>query len=347
MMKRLIILALSILLIIGFASTGGAAEKKEVVRIAYVPVMHFAPIYVAATRGYFAEQGIDAQFTRVKSGTACMAFLAEGKVSVGAIAVVASAWNAFSKGMDIRIVASAGLKQEKNDPTMLVVRKDLWDSGKVKSAKDLKGMRVAMAGGPGGGGEYLVSKALESGGLSVRDVKMSKIGNPDMKAALQSKAIDAALTGSPYAYDIIKQKYGVPLVKDMTPGAMTVVFVYSGKFAKERPEVAKKFMVALLKGSRALQGDKFLDSENMAGYMKYQKASEEAIRKGRPMLYDPNLKVKMESLADIERTHMKNGRLTYSTPIDKSKVADPAFQQYAVSVLGQAKMIPPVTEATK
>jgi NitT/TauT family transport system substrate-binding protein len=343
MMKRLMILLLTLTLIAGLASVSTAAET---VKIAYVPVMHFAPVYVAAERGYFAEAGIDAKFTRVKSGTACMAFLAEGKVSVGAIAVVASAWNAFSKGMDMKIVASAGLKREKDDPTMLVVRKDLWDTGKVKSGKDLKGLRVAMAGGPGGGGEYLVSRALESGGLSILDVKMSKIGNPDMKAALKSKAIDAALTGSPYAYDIIKQGYAVPLVKDMTPGAMTVVFVFSGKFMKERPEVAKKFMVALLKGSRAMQGNKFLDAANIAGYMKYQKASEEAIRKGTSMLYDPNLEIKMESLADIERTHMKNGRLTYSTPIEKSKVAEAAFQKYAVSVLGSAKMIPPVTEAT-
>jgi NitT/TauT family transport system substrate-binding protein len=346
-MKRTMIFALALFLIAGFVSAGGAAEKKEVVKIAYVPVMHFAPIYVAAERGYFAEEGIDAQFTRVKSGTACMAFLAEGKVSVGAIAVVASAWNAFHKGMDIRIVASAGLKQEKDDPTMLVVRKDLWDSGQVKGAGDLKGLRVAMAGGPGGGGEYLVSKALEQGGLTIRDVKMSKIGNPDMKAALQSKAIDAALTGSPYAYDIIKAEYAVPLSKDMTPGAMTVVFVYSGQFIKERPEVAKKFMVALMKGARALQGDKFLDPKNMAAYMKYQKASEESIRKGLPMLYDPNLEIKMQSLDDIERTHMKNGRLTYSTPLEKSNVVDTTFQQYSVSVLGGAEMIPPVTEATK
>lgn len=345
-MRRFMIVALALLLMIGFASVGGAAEK-EVVKIAYVPVMHFAPVYVAAGRGYFDEAGIDAKFTRVKSGTACMAFLAEGKVSVGAIAVVASAWNAFAKGMDIRIVASAGLKQEKNDPSMLVVRKDLWDSGKVRSAKDLAGMRVAMAGGPGGGGEYLVSKALEGGGLAVKDVKMSKIGNPDMKAALQSKAIDAALTGAPYAYDIIKQQFGVPLVKDMTPGAMTVVFVYSGKFMKERPEVAKKFMVALLKGSRAMQGDKFLDPENIAAYMKYQKSSEESIRKSPSMLYDPNLEIKMDSLADIERTHMKNGRLAYSTPVELSNVVNPAFQEYAVSVLGKAKMIPPVTEAMK
>lgn len=344
-MKRLMVLMATVACV--FILTATHAGAAEVVKIAYVPIMHFAPIYVAAEKGYFAEQGIEAQFTRVKSGTACMAFLTEGKVQVGAIAVVASAWNAFHKGLDLKIVASAGLKREKDDPTMLLVRKDLYDGGKVTKATQLKGRRVAMAGGPGSGGEYLVAKALEGSGLTIADVKISKIGNPDMPAAFKSKAIDAGLSGSPYAYQIIKKGDGVPLVKDMVPGAMTVVFVYSGKFIKERPEVAKKFMVALLKGARAMQGDKFLDAGNMAAYLKYQKAAEESIRKGMPMLYDPNLEIKMDSLADIERIHMKNGRLTYSQPMEKSNVADASFQQHAVSVLGKQKMIPPVTEATK
>lgn len=344
-MKKFMVLMMAVACVFAFTTTYAIAA--EVVKIAYVPVMHFAPIYVAAERGFFAEQGIDTQFTRVKSGTACMAFLTEGKVQVGAIAVVASAWNAFYKGMDLKIVASAGLKREKDDPTMLLVRKDLFDSGEVKNASQLKGRRVAMAGGPGGGGEYLVARALEGSGLTIADVKMSKIGNPDMYAAFKSKAIDAALSGSPYAYKIIKDGHGVPLVKDMVPGAMTVVFVYSGKFIKEKPELAKKFMIALLKGARAMQGDKFLDPKNMAAYLKYQKAAEESIRKGMSMLYDPNLEIKMESLADIERIHMKNTRLTYTQPIDKSKVADSSFQKNAVSVLGKQEMVPPVSEATK
>jgi len=66
-----------------------------------------------------------------------------------------------------------------------------------------------------------------------------------------------------------------------------------------------------------------------------------------PMLYDPNLTIYVESLADIERVHMENGRLTYSKPIDKSRVVDSSFQEYAVSVLGKAEMVPPLTEATQ
>lgn len=346
-MKKFLILIITVTLIVGFSSMAADVGAKETVRIAYVPIIHFGAVYVAAERGYLAEQGIEPQFVKVRSGTECIAFLSEGKVSVGAIAVVASAWNAFQKGMDLRIVASAGLKRKKDDPTKFLVRADLYDSGEVTKPSDLKGRRVAMAGGPGGGGEYMVAKALEGSGLTVFDVKMSKIGNPDMPPAFKTKAIDAALVGAPYSDQILMAGTAKTLVKDMVPGAMTVVFVYSGKFMKERREVAKKFMVALMKGARAMQGKKYLDEKNMAAYMKYQRSSEKAIRKGMPMLFDPNLTIYTKSLGDIERIHMKNGRLTYSKPIDKKKVVDSSFQEYAVSVLGKAKMVPPVTEATK
>jgi NitT/TauT family transport system substrate-binding protein len=122
--------------------------EDEVVRVAYVPAMLFAASYAAEGLGYFDEQGLDVQFEKVTSGTEAVAFLSEGQVDVGAIAVVASTWNAFAQGLDLRVVASAALKLMENDPTVLMVRKDLWDSGEVKTAADLAGRTVAAAGGP-------------------------------------------------------------------------------------------------------------------------------------------------------------------------------------------------------
>ncbi len=310
-------------------------SKVETVKIAYVPILAFAAAYAADGQGYFKEYGLDVQFESVKSGTEAVAFLAEGQVDVGAIAVVASTWNAFAKGLDLRIVAPAALKLMKDDPSaVLLVRKDLWESGAVKTAADLKGRTVGVAGGPGSGGEYLVAKCLEPVGLTIFDVNLQNIGNADMAAAMEAKAVDAVLTGSPYSTAIIEAGTGVPLVKDMTPGAMTMVYVYSGKFMKERPEVAKRFMLALMKGARSLQGEGFLSDANVAAYMKYMKTTEETIRKTPPGLYDPNLTVKIEDLADIQNTHMKNGRLEYSTPLPLDNLVDLSWQQYALMILG-------------
>ena len=63
----------------------------------------------------------------------------------------------------------------------------------MKSVADLKGMKVAMAGGPGSGGEYLAAKALERGRLTIRDVQILNLGNSDMPAALENKSIDAGI----------------------------------------------------------------------------------------------------------------------------------------------------------
>ena len=306
----------------------------ETVKVAYVAISAFAAAYAADGQGYFKDYGLDVQFERVASGTEAVAFLSSGQVDVGAIAVVASTWNAFSKGLDLRIVAPGALKLISDDPTMLLVRKDLWDSGAVKSAADLKGKTIAAAGGPGSGGEYLVAKCLEPAGLTIFDVNLQNIANPDMAAAMAGKSVDAVLTGSPYATAILDAGSGVPLVKDMTPGSMTIVFVYSGKFMKERPEAARRFMLALMKGARSMQGDGYLSDTNIAAYMKYMNTTEENIRKTPPSLYDPDLTVKVEDMADIQATHMKNGRLEYTDPLPLSSIVDVSWQQYALMILG-------------
>ena len=58
-MKRLLILTLTVTVIVGFSSMAADVGAKETVRIAYVPIIHFGAVYVAAERGYLAEQGIE------------------------------------------------------------------------------------------------------------------------------------------------------------------------------------------------------------------------------------------------------------------------------------------------
>jgi len=164
-------------------------DPPEKVVVAYVPIMKFATLYVAAGRGFFEKYGLDVQIERVKSGTEIIAFLTQGTTDVGGIAVVASTWNAWSQGMELRIIAPGALEPMENSPTKLLARKALVDESKVKDVADLKGLIVAMAGGPGSGGEYLASKGLERGGLTIADVEMVRIGNADMPAAFEKGAV--------------------------------------------------------------------------------------------------------------------------------------------------------------
>ncbi|HVV94041.1 MAG TPA: ABC transporter substrate-binding protein [Hyphomicrobiales bacterium] len=325
-------------LAVGLGSAAGAAtmppplNPPQKVKVAYVPIMKFATMYVAAKRGLFARQGLDVDLERVASGTEAIAFLNQGSIDVGGIAIVTSLWNGWNQGLDIKIIAPGALEPFTDSPTMLVLRKGL--AGKVKSVADLKGMRVAVAGGPGSGGEYLLSKALERGHLTIRDVDVINLGNPDMPAAFAGGSIDAAILGSPFADQVIAAGNGVPLAKDLTPGLMTVAFVGSGKFIEKRPEVAERFVIALMQAARLMQGKDYLAPENIAAYLTYTNSTEAAIRKGSPVVYDPNLDISTKGLADVERVHRENGRTAYKTPIDLKKVVDARFVDEARAVLG-------------
>ena len=310
-------------------------KPAQKVVVAYVPIMKFATLYVAAGRDLFKKYGLDVQIERVKSGTEVIAFLTEGKVDVGGIAIVASTWNAWAKGMDLRVIAPGALEPMKNSPTMLLVRKDLFDKGRVKSVADLKGLKVAMAGGPGSGGEYLAAKALERGSVTVRDVEIIRIGNADMPPAFSNRSIDAGVLGSPYADQAIAAGNAVAIAQDLTPGVMTVAFVGSGKFIEQRPEAAKRFVLALMEAARLMQGNDYLSAKNMEAYLSYVNTTEQALRTGSPVIYDPNQDISLDGLRDVERVHRENGRTEYKSPIDLQKATETSFVDWALSVLGK------------
>ncbi len=319
------------------AETPAPLNPAQKVKVAYVPILKFATMYVAAQRGLFKKHGLDVDFERVKSGTEAIAFLTQGSIDVGGIAIVTSLWNSWNRGLGIRIIAPGALEPYKDSPTKLLVRKSLATEGKVKDIADLKGRRVAAAGGPGSGGEYFVAKALERGKLTIRDVELMNVANADMPAALERGSVDAALAGSPYADQAIMSGHAAVLATDLTPGLMTVAFVGSEKFIRERPEAAERFVLALTEAARLMQGDDYLAPANMEAYMTFSNTTEKAIRQGNPVVYDPNMVIPFDGLGDIERVHRENGRLEYTKPIDLKSVADDQFVKKAVSVLGPYK----------
>lgn len=317
------------------AETVAPLNPPQKVKVAYVPIMKFATMYVAEQRGLFDKYGLDVELERVKSGTEAIAFLTQGSVDVGGIAIVTSLWSGWNKGLDIRIIAPGALEPKTNSPTKLLVRKALMDDGTVKSAADLKGKRIAVAGGPGSGGEYLLAKGLERGKLTIRDVEVMNVANPDMPMAFANGSVDAGLAGSPFADQIIGAGNAAVLESDLTPGLMTVAFVGSGKLIKERPDVAERFVLALTEAARMMQGEDYLSADNMAAYLTYTNSTEEALRKGSPVIYDPDMAIPVDGLGDMERVHRENGRTEYTDPLDLSNVVDETFTKKAVATLAK------------
>ncbi|MCA1667483.1 MAG: ABC transporter substrate-binding protein [Thermomicrobia bacterium] len=318
------------------ASAAKPSGPADTVKVVHVPGLFFAPLYVAIDQGFFKEQNIDISLDKAASGAEVMAFLAQGQIDVGAVGLSAATFNTFAKGFDFKVIASAGIAPQTNGPSKFEVRKALVDSGQVKTIADLKGKKVAVAGGTGSAGAYLAVKALQTAGLTAKDVQFVNLANPDMVQALANGAVDAALIGTPFSTQAIQQGAGAILVDDFAPGYSTTTFMYSGRLIKERPDVARRFAIALLKGYRAIQGANYLSDANLQTYIKYTGSTDKVIRATPPFVYDPNMAIKTESIKDQEKVYRESGWTDYTQTTDISKLFDPSFAQAAVTTVGPA-----------
>ena len=137
-MTRITVVVITLLM------SGMSAHAAEVVKTGDLPVISSAALYVAIDKGFFAERGISVETERFASGAKMIAPLSTGQLEVATGSPSAGLYNAVAGGMDFRIVADKGQIRPKHSFTGgIVVRKDLLDSGKVKSVKDLKGMKIA------------------------------------------------------------------------------------------------------------------------------------------------------------------------------------------------------------
>lgn len=317
----------------GHLHAGPAAASERVV-VAHVPLINFATLYVAIERGYMREQGIEIDLQRVASGTEALAFLAQDRLDVGAIGLAAAIFNAFNRKLDLRIVASTSTWGQRHG-TRILTRVDLFDSGEVRSVRELKGRRVAIAGGPGSAGHYLFLLGARRGGIGPRDFELINLPNPEHGPALRAGRVDASLTGSPFASAALAQFMARPLLENFAPGTATTVFAHSGGFMKNRPDVATRFLTALIQAARAMQGQKYLEADNVAAYKKYTGVRDEVLQAEPALLYDPNMGIAANSLVDMEKTFREAGMVDYSAAIPLEAIVERRFQQEAVKRLGR------------
>jgi NitT/TauT family transport system substrate-binding protein len=208
-------------------------------------------LWIAHKKGYFRDEGIDAEFITFDSAARMIAALGSGELDVSAGGHSAGLFNAVARGIDIRIVADKSQNVVGRSSIKLLVRKELVDSGRYKSFADLKGLKVAEAA-PGGSAFPVIVKMLEKGGLKYEDIDRVYMSFPQMSVALQNKAIDAALPAEPSVTQALRMG-GVTAVAndyDVYPIHQVSEIMYSGKFAKTDVDLARRFMRAFLRGVR-------------------------------------------------------------------------------------------------
>ena len=240
----------------GLLLTPAAAQQPSLERVVFgTSVGLTSSVYIAIERGYFTAQGIHTEVENFRTPTETAPGLAAGQLDVGLQGVSPALFNLIARDTGARIVVDNAYVHPAREfnQTYLVGRKAHWDSAQVRGPGDLHGRRVGLAV-LGGTHELLLEWMLHMAGLTLGDVELVGVPFPDMLAALANGALDAAVEVEPFVTAGGAQGILVELMAagEAYPHQEIAVLLYSRRFAEERTDVARRWMVANLRGARDL-----------------------------------------------------------------------------------------------
>ena len=312
-----------------------AAPKPVTVRFGQVGGISDGGIYLADAKGFFKAQGITLESVPFQSAANMIAPLGTGELQAGGGAPSAGLYNAIDRGIQMRIVADKGSLLPGHGYEAIVVRKALAD--KVKSAKDMKGLRIAIAARdivP----EYSLDQFLRTGGLTIKDVEVVTLAFPDMLPAIANGSVDVAAPTEPTATRILDAGTAVLVTRTdvVVPGEQTAVVLFAEKFAQDK-DAATRFMTAYLQGVR-LYNDAF-DKKDPAKRADAVQILAQATKLDAALIdrlvmpgLHPDGKVNVESLNASQQYFVAKGSQTKA--VDMAKVVDPSFADAAAKQLG-------------
>ncbi len=301
--------------------------------------------FVAHAKGWFKEEGLDVSFVPFPSAARMIAPLATNDLQVGAGGPSAGLYNAISRGLDIRIVSDKSKNVVNRGSQKLLVRKALIESGRVKQLSDIKGLRFAN-GAPGSSASSVIYKVLQKAGLQIGDIDEVSMGFPEQVQALASGAIDIAMPPDPATTIAITRGIAVPILNgwDVYPVHQVAVTLYSGKFATDNPDAARRFMRAFLKGVR-YHNDSLNEKGEFSGAQgdevvkiltEYGPFKDPQVYRSFILAYcDPNGELDMQSLQEDIEIFQRLKLL--EKPVDINKVVDRTFLDWALKELGPYK----------
>lgn len=345
-LRYCILCVIMVALLCGVA--GGAVAKEKLpmpkplspvakIKIAEDGSPSGAGFYIADAKGYFKELGIAIEFVIFDSGAKMLPAVAAGHVDVAGGITSVAMFNAIKRGLEIKVIGDKGTNIPGRPYYALVIRKDL--AGVIKDYKDLKGRKLAVAS-KASLNELSLEKALKKGGLTIGDVDLIEMDSfSDMLTAMINRALDGAMQIEPLITkgeeDAVHVLFKDP--SEYAPGAQIAITLASPQFVTEKKEIARRFMIAYVKGLRDYN-DAFIKGKNLDAVIdimvKYSTIKDPQVwRRNRPVGLNPDGYASAAGIAADLAWYREKGYFTGD--VDLRKVVDHSLADYAVSVLGE------------
>jgi len=217
-------------------SAGKDSSKPKEISIGYQPGINHTLLIVAKNKGWFEEEfkkdNILIKYQSFVSGPPMIEAFAGGRLDIGQAgdqpAIQARANNIDIKGIG---VYAQGYKLN----TILAAT-----GSNIKSAKDLKGKKVAVT--VGSSAHMLLNRYLAASGLKQSDIKLVNLKPTDIKTSFTSKVIDVAIVWEPYASSIEAENTAYKIADGTNLKYEVNLILANNSFAKENPEVVKRLL---------------------------------------------------------------------------------------------------------
>lgn len=239
---KLVAVILGITLPFTLSTALHAQKAAKKVSLFALLVPNHAPIYVANAKGFFKDEGLEADIRFFTSGAEAV----EGFLAGRANYVIAGQIPTTKLWTDPDIVGICPIENDINQ-NIIVARKE------IKTPADLKGKRIGLR--PGTGGDQLVRRVLKKAGISMKDVIIRPLNPTEGVAALDRGDIDAHAAWEPFgqqSLDISGDKVHILLNNEEYFYALMIISS-TKKYVKEHPEETNALVKALYKATKFIK----------------------------------------------------------------------------------------------
>lgn len=246
-MKKFSKLLLAFVIVTLTVSVLGYAEPKTSVptkiRIGWQPGI--SPLFeVAAAQGWFEEEfkkeNVSFEYVTFLSGPPLIEAFAGDRLDFGHVGDQPLI-QARANDIDLKAIAV----QTRGSKILGLV---VPNGSPIKSLKDLKDKKVAVK--VGSAAHHLLYLYLESVGLDIKDVKLVNLSPPEIKTALSTKDIDAAILWEPWISTVEYEKVGKAIFDSHGLKNNVSVVITSGEFIKKYPEATKRILKVYLRAAK-------------------------------------------------------------------------------------------------
>lgn len=227
------------------------AQELPVVKVGALQSIAASPVVVALKKGYFEEAGVAVEIVPFKNTAAMVAPLSAGQIDIASGAPTLGFYNAKLRGLKMKLVADQGRNSVGHGFNAVVVRKELYDDGKVTSLKDFAGLRVGSVS-RNSPLDIQLDLGLAEHGLAIDDVQLEVMSFPNMLAALANGNIDAAVLVEPFVVRAEQEGIAKRIIgaDEISPDFQISGIIFGEYFMQDKADSTSRWLEGYVRGIR-------------------------------------------------------------------------------------------------